>query len=392
MKINTNPKKIKEVLTRGVEQVLPSKEGLKKILFERKIRLYLGIDPTAQKLHLGHTVALRKLQEFADLGHDVILVVGTGTVLAGDPSLRLTARPLISEKEIKKNIKTWKRQAGKILDFSKIKIKYNGDWLLKLKLKDIIRIASNISALKLFQREMFQRRIKMGQTILTHEMLYPLLQGYDSVFLGVDLEIGGTDQTFNMLIGRELIQKMRNKEKFALTCPMILGTDGRTMSKTTGNCVWLTDSSDQMFGKIMSIPDTLIFNYFELLTRIPLNEIKKIKKIKPRDAKLRLAKEIVNIYYGKASAEAAEEEFERVFKQKELPAKISEFKIKEKSLSILDLLVKIKLSSSKAEAKRLVMQKGIKIDNKVFGDWKGIVEIKKGLIIQKGKRGFIRII
>jgi len=392
MKINTDPKKIEEVLTRGVEKILPSKEGFKKLIQKKKIRLYLGIDPTAPRLHLGHTITLRKLQEFADLGQEAILVIGTGTVLAGDPSLRLKARPLMFEEEVERNIKDWKRQAGKILDFSKVKIKYNGDWLLKLKLVDIIRIASQISAVKLFRREMFQRRIKMGQTVLAHETLYPLLQGYDSVFLDVDLEIGGTDQTFNMLIGRELMQKMRNKEKFVLTCPMVLGVDGKPMSKTTGNCVWLEDGPDQMFGKIMSIPDDLIFDYFNLLTRISLAEIKKIKKLNPRDAKARLAKEIVSIYHGKTASQIAEKEFERVFREKKLPSKVSEIEIKEGDLNILDLLVKTKLASSKSEAKRLILQGGVRISGKIEKNWRKIVQIKKETIIQIGKRRFTKIV
>lgn len=392
MKINIEAKKVEEVLTRGVEQVLPSREALKKLMEKRRIRLYLGVDPTAPKLHLGHTVTLRKLQEFAGLGHEAILVIGTGTVLAGDPSLRLKTRPLMSEKEVKKNIQTWKRQAGKILNFSKVKIKYNGDWLLKLKLKDIIKIASQISAVKLFQREMFQRRIKMGQTVWAHETLYPLLQGYDSVFLNVDLEIGGTDQTFNMLIGRELMGKMRNKEKFVLTCPMILGIDGRPMSKTSGNCIWIEDTPSQMFGKIMSIPDDLIFDYFKLLTRTSLAEIEKIKKLNPRDAKAALAQEIVRIYHGKKAAEAAEKEFERVFKERKLPSRIPAIKIKEEKLNVLEFLVKTKLASSKSEAKRLILQKGVKIDGKIEENWRGTVQIKKGMIIQVGKRKFVRLV
>ena len=392
MKINTDSKKVEEVLTRGVEKVLPDKDGLKKLMQSEKIRLYLGVDPTAPKLHLGHAVPLRKLQEFADLGHEAILVIGTGTVLAGDPSLRLKARPLISEKEVKKNIQTWKKQAGKILDFSKVKIKHNGDWLLKLKLKDIIKIASQISAVKLFQREMFRRRIKMGQTVWTHETLYPLLQGYDSVFLNVDLEIGGTDQTFNMLIGRELMEKMKNKEKFVLTCPMILGIDGRPMSKTSGNCIWIEDSPNQMFGKVMSIPDDLIFDYFKLLTRVPLAEIEKIKKIKPRDAKVALAQEIVKIYHGGKAGKSAKKEFERVFKERRLPEKIAAVEIKEKALNILDLLVKTKLAPSKSEAKRLILQKGVKINGKTQEDWRKVVQIKKGMLTQVGKRKFLRIV
>jgi len=392
MKINTDSQKIEEVLTRGVEQILPNKEDLKKLMQKRKIRLYLGIDPTAPKLHLGHTITLRKLQEFADLGHEVVLVIGTGTVLTGDPSLRLKVRPLMSEREVERNIKTWERQVGKLLDLSKIKIKSNRDWLLKLNLKDIIHIASRISAIKLFQREMFQRRIKIGETVWAHETLYPLLQGYDSVFLNVDLEIGGTDQTFNMLIGRELMQKMKKKEKFVLTCSMILGIDGKPMSKTSGNCIWIEDSPNQMFGKIMSIPDGLIFDYFKLLTRIPLTKIEKTKNLNPRDAKAKLAREIIRIYHGEKAAVKAEKEFERVFKRKKLPTKIPTISIKEKDFNLLDLLVKTKLASSKSEAKRLILQKGVRINNEIISDWRLVVQIRKNLIIQVGKRKFIKLV
>jgi tyrosyl-tRNA synthetase len=238
---------------------------------------------------------------------------------------------------------------------------------------------------------MFQRRIKMGQAVFTHETLYPLLQGYDSVFLNVDLEIGGTDQTFNMLIGRELMQKMKKKEKFILTCPMILGIDGRPMSKTTGNCIWIEDSPDQMFGKIMSVPDSLIFDYFKLLTRVPLSEIEEIKKLNPRDAKARLAKEIVQIYHGEKKAKKAGKEFERVFKERKLPFKIPTIKIKEEKINILDLLFKTKLASSKSEAKRLILQRGVKIDGKVQNDWRKIIEIREGMIIQVGKRKFLKL-
>lgn len=397
MNIITDSQKIEEVLTRNVEEVLPNKNQLKRLMQKKRIRLYLGIDPTGIRLHLGHTITLRKLQEFADLGHEAVLIVGTGTVLAGDPSLRNEARPRISQAEINKNIKTWKLQAGKILDFSKVKIKYNGDWLLKLGLKEIINIASNISAIKLFQREMFQRRIKKGDTVWTHETLYPLLQGYDSVAIDTDLEIGGTDQVFNMLIGRELQKKMKNREKFVLTCPMLLGIDGKQMSKSSGNCVWLQDSPDQMFGKIMSIPDNLIVSFFELLTNIPNPVIQKYQKelqsdkINPRDLKKQLAIEIVKMYHSDARANKAAEEFDKVFKKKELPSKIPQVQLKDRSLNILDLLVKTKQVSSKSEAKRLILQKGVRIGGAVQEDWQKEIEIKKGLVIQVGKRKFVKL-
>lgn len=391
MSINTDPQKIEEVLTRGVEQILPGREDLKNLMRKRKVRLYLGIDPTSSKLHLGHTIGLRKLQEFADLGHEAILVVGTGTVLAGDPSLRDTKRPLITQEEIAKNIQTWKKQAAKVLNFSKIKIKYNGDWLLRLTLKDIIQIASHISAVKLFQREMFQKRTKRGDTIWTHETLYPLLQGYDSVAMDVDLEIGGSDQVFNMLIGRELQQKMRNKEKFILTFPLIFGVDGKPMSKSSGNCVWIKDSPAQMYGKIMSMPDGLIWDYFKLLTRVSPEEIEKNRRLNPRDAKSCLAQEIVAIYHNKKSALEAEEEFDRIFRQKIQPLNLPEIKMREQKIDILDFLVKTKLSSSKSEAKRLILQKGIKIDGGIEEDWKRNIQIKRGMVVQVGKRKFVKI-
>lgn len=396
--VKVNPEKIEEVLTRGVEQVLPDKEGLKTLMKKGRIRLYWGVDPTSPRLHLGHTIGMRKLQEFADLGHEAILVIGTGTVLAGDPSLRETARPSITLEEIERNIKTWREQAAKVLDFSKIKIRYNGDWLVKLTLKEIVQIASHISAVKLFQREMFRKRIKRGGTVWAHETLYPLLQGYDSVAMDVDLEIGGTDQTFNMLIGRELQKKMRNREKFVLTFPLILGIDGKPMSKSSGNCVWLADSPDQMFGKIMSIPDNLIIPYLELLTDTPRELIQQhkkalqLRKVNPKIVKEQLAFEIVKMYHSAKAAQKAEKEFERIFKEKKLPAEIPGVKISQKSLNILDLLVKTKLAPSKSEAKRLILQKGVKIDGKIEADWGKIIGIKKGIIIQVGKMKFRKLV
>ena len=393
---SSGAQRIKELLTKGVENVLPDREGLKKLMKEKRIRLYFGMDPTSPKLHLGHALGLKKLQEFADLGHEAILVIGSGTVLAGDPSLRASARPLISQEEVERNIKSWKRQAAKILDFSKIKIRHNSEWLFKLAFRDIIRIASNISAVKIFQREMFQRRIKKGDTIWTHEALYPLLQGYDSVALDVDLEIGGTDQIFNMLIGRELQQKMRKREKFILTWPLILGVDGQPMSKTRGNCIWIEDTADEMFGKTMSMPDQLIGDYF-LLTRFSSEKIEEIKndlkqkKANPRDLKAELAREIVAVYHGPKEAGRVERNFQRIFKEKKLPEKISRAKIKENSLSIIDLLVRAGLASSKTEAKRLILQGGVKIGRETERDWRKIIEIKKDLVIQVGKRKFIKL-
>ncbi len=285
---------VDEILTRRVEKVMPSREDLEKLLVKNKIRVYLGIDPTAVRLHLGHTVPLRKLMDFANAGHEAIFLFGTGTVLVGDPSQRDTGRKLITEEEIEQNIQTWKDQVKPIVDFEKIKILKNGDWLTKLNLKDIINIASNISAVQLFKREMFQRRMERGDTVWYHETMYPLLQGYDSVVMDVDLEIGGTDQEFNMLVGRELQAKINNREKYVLTVPMISGLDGKQMSKTSDNCVWLSDSADDMFAKIMSVLDSQIVSYMELVTDVPMsrvNEVKKMlneNKIHPMEAKKKI--------------------------------------------------------------------------------------------------------
>jgi len=396
MRINKNPKKIEETLTRRVAEVIPGKKELAGLM-KKKIKVYLGIDPTGGNLHLGHTIPLKKLQEFAALGHDVTLLIGTGTVLTGDPSLRSSKRADVTEKEVRENIKGWKKQAGKILDFSKVKIRYNGDWLLKLKLKDIINIASNISAIKLFQREMFQRRIKNGDTVFVHETLYPLLQGYDSVVMDVDLEIGGTDQVFNMLIGRELQKKMNNREKFIITVPMALGTDGRQMSKTSGNCIWILDSPNEMFGKAMSISDNLIISYFELFTDIPSKKVKeykeklRLKKVNPIELKRKLAFEIVKDYHSESAARKAEKEFSRVFREKKVPSKIRTATVKDSIIDTCSLLVKINLAPSKTEARRLILQGGVKIDGKVKNDWKEKIKIKKDQVIQVGKRKFVKI-
>ncbi len=382
--------KIEEVLTRGVAEILPSKDRLAKLMKKRKIKLYLGIDPTGSKLHIGHSIALRKLQQFADLGHEAILLFGTGTVLAGDPSQREEARKKIAAEAIEHNIATWKSQVKNIIDFNKVSVMYNGAWLLKLTLRDIIEIASHISALQLMKRDMFQRRIERGDTILTHEILYPLLQGYDSVAMNVDLEIGGTDQTFNMLIGRELQEKMNRKEKFVLSVPMINGTDGKPMSKTSANCIWLNDPPEDMYGKIMSIPDNQIKEYTTLLTNLSLMEI---EKLGPLSAKKWLAREIVRIYHNEKEAQKAQESFEKTFQKRGVPESLKTVKVKENSLALLDLVFATGEVASRSEAKRLVAQNAIEIDSKVFSDPTQEVQLNKvGVTVKIGKRKFVKVV
>jgi len=390
--------KIEEVLTKGVEQILPNKKELKEIMKKRKIRLYLGIDPTSPELHLGHAIPLRKLKEFQELGHEVILLFGTFTAQIGDPSGRDKERKPLTLTQVKKNMATYKKQASKILDFSKVKIKGNADWLAKLTFKDLTELAFYFTVPRLLERDMFQRRFKKGEEVWVSEFLYPLMQGYDSVAMNVDLEIGSTDQLFNMLIGRRLQRIYNKKEKFILTTSMLIGLDGRDMSKTYGNVVNIMDSPREMYGKLMSLKDSLIIQYFKLCTELSLPEIKKIeqdlklKKINPRNAKAKLARKIVSIYHSQKKAKIAELEFNRVFRDKKIPKTVPRVKIKGKTISLIDLLVETKLVKSKSEAKRLILQKGVKVDGVAQENWQKVVRIRKGMIIQVGKRRFAQLI
>ncbi len=379
-----------EILSRRVEKVLPSKDGLEKLMSQKKIRLYQGFDPTGGRLHLGHSVGIRKLMDFANAGHEVIFLFGTGTVLVGDPSQRDTGRKLITQEEIDENIKGWKKQVSPLVDWDKVKIMQNGDWLTKLNLKEIINIASNISAVQLFKRDMFQRRIEKGDTIWFHETFYPLFQGYDSVVMDVDLEIGGTDQEFNMLVGRELMQKMKGKEKFVLTTPMILGTDGKQMSKSSGNCVWLDDTPEDMFGKLMGVLDDQIATYMEVVTDINMERVNEVKqllqsgKLHPLDAKKELGVAVVTQMHSKADALKAKEYFEKTFQKGEAEFN-QEIKFKENLLETLT-----QTGKSKSDLKRLISQKAIDINGTAVENPN--TEIKSGDKIKVGERIFLKVI
>jgi tyrosyl-tRNA synthetase len=391
-----NSQQIEEILTRGVENVVVKEELKKKLLSGRKIRLYFGVDPTGSVLHLGHAVNLWKLREFQDLGHEVILLIGDFTARIGDPTGKDTARKPLTEKEVKENFKNYKRQASKILNFNKVKIRYNSTWLSKLKFADILNLSANFTVQQMIQRDMFQRRLKDNLPISLTEFMYPLMQGYDSVAMDVDLEIAGNDQTFNALTGRTLQKIYNNKDKDVLTCKLLLGTDGRKMSKTFNNFVAIEDNPTEMFGKIMSIKDELIEHYFELATRVSKKEIAEVIEISnPRDQKARLAKEIVALYCGVKEAEIAEKEFNKIFRNKELPTDIEIFETNRKLYPILDLLFDAKLASSKKEAKRLVEEGGIVviIDEKEekINDWKKEIEIIDEMIIRRGNRNFKKV-
>ncbi|MAF44263.1 MAG: tyrosine--tRNA ligase [Parcubacteria group bacterium] len=382
--------KIKEVLTRGVKAIYPNRQALEKALKSgKKMRIYNGIDPTG-KLHIGHLAVLRKLRQFQDLGHEIIVLIGDFTATIGDPTDKNAARRMLTRQQVLKNARDYKKQIGKILNLKKANVRFlhNEEWTNKLKPKDMLELASKFTVARLLERDMFQKRIKAGKDILVHEFLYPIFQAYDSVSMNVDLEIGGNDQIFNMLAGRTLVKKIKNKEKLVLATKLLIGPEGKKMGKTEGNIISLDEKPEQMYGKIMAWPDSIIYLGFEILTDLPLN---KIKTTHPRQAKARLAREVISVLYNKKTAQEAEKEFYRVFKEKKPSSNMPTVFLRQKKLNILDLLIKTKMTSSKSEAKRLIKQKGVKVNKQIQEDWTKIIEIKKGSIVQIGKRKFTKI-
>lgn len=392
-----NKEKIKELLTRGVEEIVDFKHLKNELESGKKLRVKLGIDPTAKEIHLGNAVVLRKLKEFQDLGHQVIFLIGDFTAKIGDPSGRVSSRKPLTDKEIKENMANYKKQVAKILDLERVEIRYNSEWYNKLKLNDFLSLTKLITLNKLLEREDFKNRLKKKLPLGVNEILYPILQGYDSFILKADVEIGGKDQLLNMLMGREIQEKLGQKPQDIITLSLLEGTDGvKKMSKSFNNFIGIDFEANEMFGKIMSIPDQLIIKYFILCTNLPLSEINEIKeKIErgenPRDFKAKLAYEIVKIYHGEKLAQKAEAEFNRIFKEKKLPTQIPVLKLKDKELKLVDLIKKTDLVPSKSEIKRLISQGGIKIDGKVEKNWQKKIEIKDKIIIQIGKRKFIQI-
>jgi len=376
-----------------VEAIYPDFESLKKrMMAGKKIRLYCGFDPSSPFLHLGNMAIFKKMAEFQALGHEVIMLIGDFTGMIGDPTDKKAARKKLTREEVVKNSKNYKNIAGKILNFkgnNPAKILYNSKWLDRISFKELIELASNFTVQQMIVRDMFQERMKEKKPIYLHEFLYPLAQAYDSVAMSVDLEIGGSDQIFNMLCGRDLLKIMKNKEKFVLGLKLLTDENGKKMGKTEGNAMSITDQPEELRRKIMLMEDSFINPVFIACTDVSLEEI---KGLNPISAKERLADTIIAMIYGKARAEKTKKEFNRVFIEKKLPSEIDTAKIEDKNLNILDLLVKTKLVSNKSEAKRLVLQKGIKIAGEIQDDWKKNIEIKKGLVIQAGKGKFIKIV
>lgn len=397
-KLNQDQQKIDEVLSRGVDTVLPGKSTLAKLMAEKKLTLYLGIDPTGSFLHLGHSVPLRKLQDFAELGHQVILLVGNGTVKIGDPTGRDESRPMLTDEVIAENFANWKKQASKILDFDIIEIRHNGDWLDKLTYSDMVKLMAKTTVQQLLERDMFQTRLKKGLPIHGHEIIYPLLQGYDSVVMDVDLEIGGTDQTFNMMMGRHLQNVYNQHEKWVLSVPLIEGTDGRKMSKTFNNYVALTENPVDMYGKLMRVNDELIIKYFELLTRVDLARIAAIKASlaageNPMLFKKELALTITTELHDAALAKQAAEHFAKTIQNKEMP-ELNQFEDLVVGMSKDDGQIHWQNNVfSNSELNRLLEQSAVKLlpDQTVVTSLEELFALPNGSKLKIGKRRFYQL-
>lgn len=394
----TQSDSIHQLLTRGVAEVLPGKDSLAELLEKKKIKLYLGIDPTGTVLHLGHAVVLRKLQQFADLGHEVILLIGNGTVKIGDPTGRDESRPMLTEEEIEQNWQNWKEQASRVLDFNTIKIMRNGDWLDKLNYSDIVKLLAKTTVQQLLERDMFQERLEQGKPIHGHEIIYPLLQGYDSVVMDVDLELGGTDQTFNMMMGRTLQKIYNNREKWVLTTPIINGTDGRKMSKSFNNYVALNADPKEIYGKLMSVADELIVEYLTLLTDLPLEEIQNIEEqmkqgANPMQFKKLMALTITTDLHSEEAANKAQEYFEKTVQQDELPASMPTINIPQSKMRVLDLLNLCQPEQSNTNLKRLSEQGGVRLlpQDEQLKDPQAEIEIQQNQVIRIGKRDYFRL-
>jgi len=393
MKINTDPKKIKELLEKGVEEISIKNNLAKKLKSGKKLRIKHGVDPTGPRIHLGRAFQLWKLRTFQEMGHQVVLIIGDFTARIGDASDKQSLRPVLTVKEIKENMKGYADQIGKILDMDKVELHYNSEWLDKLSIKELIELAMKFTAQQMIQRRNFKERWDQNKPIGLHELLYPLFQGYDSVAIKADVELGGYDQLFNLEIGREMQKIFKQKPQDIMTSKMLSGLDDRKMSTSWGNVISITDKPKDMFGKTMSMKDELMPQYFELTTTLSPGEIKKFEKDSknPKDVKVRLAKEIVSLYYGEKAADKAAKEFVSIFKEKRLPDKMPIFRTSRNQINILDFLKKTGLLPSKSEARRLILQKGIKIDDEICESWKNDIGLKEGMVIQVGKRKFIKI-
>jgi tyrosyl-tRNA synthetase len=381
---------INEILTRGVTNIIPEQVKLEKLLKSgKKLNVYLGIDPTATRIHIGHAVPLRKLQQFVELGHSVTFLIGDATALIGDTSDKDSERPILTPDEIKENFKTYKEQASKILDFSKVKVRFNSEWLKNLNFIDTISLAQHFSFGDFASRELIKKRLTEGKKVGLHEALYPAMQGYDSYFMDTDIQIGGADQTFNMQAGRVLQKDLRKKESFVLVTGYLTGTDGRKMSKSWGNAIWITDSPEEMFGKVMSLNDDLIIEYFINATNAPTELITGVeKRLAGGENPLKLKKELgvllVSEFHGKKEAESAQKSFEKTFQEKS-----PEFQIKVASgETLLKTIIPFTTRQSSSAAKELIRQNAVDVNGKTATD--ANIIISPGDKIKVGERTFLK--
>lgn len=401
-----SPEEQFHIIQSGAAQIVPEKALMDKLKRGKPLNIKLGVDPTAPDIHLGHAVPLRKLRQFQDLGHQVTLIIGDGTALIGDPSGRNSTRPQLTREQIKKNAQTYVDQAFKVLDPEKTTLRYNSEWILSLGMEELLKIASNFTVARILERDDFHNRYTSELPISLHEFLYPIMQAYDSVVIKADVELGGTDQLFNLLAGRELMEKMGMEPQVCLTLPLLEGTDGvKKMSKSYGNYIGLTDAPNDMFGKVMSIPDELMVKYYRLASTVPVDQIDAIEKglaadeIHPNRCKRDLAQNIVAAYYDEEAAKEAEAEFDRQFKQHEVPEDIPEFAAdltpnEEGTVYLAKLIADSGLTKSTGDARRMIDQGGVKINGEAVAAkaYNVAPSTLEGAVIQVGKRKFVRLV
>lgn len=392
------------ILKRGVVEIVPYDDFEAKlkqsIITNTPLKVKLGLDPSAPDIHIGHTVVLHKMRQFQELGHQIQLLIGDFTGKIGDPTGKSEMRKPLTDDQVKENAKTYFEQFSKIIDMDKAQVYYNSEWLTKLTFPEVIELASKLTVARMLERDDFSKRYKSGQPISIHEFFYPLMQGYDSVALDSDIELGGTDQTFNVLMGRHLQEEYGKNKQVAMTLPLLEGLDGeRKMSKSLGNYIGIDEEPNEIFGKSMSIPDELMIKYYELATQIPMDKIEAMKNglkdgtVHPRDAKMKLGYTFVEMYHGKEAAEQALNHFKTVFQQNALPDDIEEVKWEgDEEVWVVKLLVDLGMQSSNGEARRMIQNGGVKINQQKVTDNQMQVKLKDGMIVQVGKRKFKKIV
>ncbi len=389
------------VIKKNVVDLIPEEELIAKLKRSREtgkpLRVKYGADPTRPDLHLGHYVCLKKLKDIQDLGHKIVFIIGDFTGMIGDPSGKSKTRPRLSKEEVMENAKTYFEQVGKVLDIEKAEVRYNSEWLGRMTAHDVIELAATYTVSRMLERDDFSKRFKNGIPIYIHEILYPLFQGYDSYAIEADIEAGGTDQTFNFLVGREVQKAFGQEPQIILTVPLLEGTDGKNkMSKSLDNYIGITEPPNEMYGKVMSIPDELVVRYFKLVLYYDESQLKEVEKAmreNPRDTKARLAYEIVRLFHSEDAARRAAAEFDRIFRERQAPSDMPEFAVPPEGKNIVDIIYELGFARSKSEARRIVSQGGAKVDGeKVTNIEAVIVPKEEGSVLKVGKRKFARLV